>query len=58
MKRPMKSATTFPDADMAAPTKKKAVLHISVKRFPYRSDGSVATRLPIQAPMMVREVAT
>lgn len=58
MRRPMKSAYKLPEADKAEPTMKKSELNNKVMRLPYCWDGPLAIKLPIQAPRMVREVAT
>lgn len=58
MKRPMKRAYTSPVADRTAPTIKKAVFMSRVRRLPYCWDGPLAIKLPIQAPTMVRDVAS
>mmetsp|Transcript_31964 Transcript_31964/g.70429 ORF Transcript_31964/g.70429 Transcript_31964/m.70429 type:complete len:302 (+) Transcript_31964:3203-4108(+) len=57
-RRPAKSAYIFPVHESAAPMMKKLLLPMSVRRLPYCCEGMLPTRLPTQAPTMVREVAS
>ena len=55
--RPMKRAYRLPEADIAAPMMKNAVLARRVILLPYSCDGPLPNKLPIHAPTMTRDVA-
>ena len=55
--RPKKRAYRLPEADIAAPMMKNALLASNTMRLPCLCEGSPANILPIHAPNTVKDVA-